>query len=161
MTIRLPLPAARPERLSVDASRLPPDRPPLEQNALRDVRVLVVDDDPDACELLTVTLERWGAVVIVARSAREGFSLCKAARPDVLVSDISMPDEDGYSLIRRVRRLQGSVRHVPAIALSALVSDEHRAEALTAGFDVHRSKPVQIPQLIRDIADLAGRRSAA
>jgi CheY-like chemotaxis protein len=62
-------------------------------------------------------------------------------RPDVEVSDIGMPDEDGYSLIRRVRSLDAELRHVPAVALSALASEEHRAQALSAGFDLHLAKP--------------------
>jgi signal transduction histidine kinase len=161
MTIQLPIPAALSARVSVDAARWRSEPPQLEPNALRGVRVLVVDDDRDACELLTVTLERWGATVSVATSAREAFAACTMIRPDVLVSDISMPGEDGYSLIRRLRAVDSDVRHVPAIALSALVSEEHRAQALAAGFDLHLPKPMHIPDLIRDVAQLAGRRVAA
>ncbi len=120
------------------------------------VRVLVVDDDPDARELLTVLLEGCGMLVRSAASARDALAAVLAEPPDVLVSDIGMPEEDGYSLIRKIRELPSDDRRaVPAIALTAFARTEDRQRALRAGFDRHLAKPVEPSALTAIISDLA------
>ena len=97
--------------------------------ALTGVRVLVVDDEPDARELLRAVLAEAGALVETARSAAEGLEVLQRFQPNVLVSDIGMPDEDGYAFLRRVRSLpRGGA--IPAIALTAYAREEDRVRAL-------------------------------
>ena len=111
---------------------------------LHGVHALVVDDDVDAGELLTAALDQWGARVSVATSAREALGLFAADRPDVIISDIGMPGEDGYSLIRKLRARSATCGgNIPAAALTAYARSEDRARALAAGFDVHVPKPVE------------------
>ena len=117
---------------------------------------MVVDDEPDACELIAMFLTQAGARVQTARSAAEGFQAFQHFHPDVLVSDIGMPDEDGYSLIRRIRALEtrkGS--KVPAVALTAFAQEEDRARALAAGFTSHVRKPVEPSVLASTVASLS------
>ena len=119
------------------------------------VRVLVVDDEPDARSLVRRLLGDCGAVVTTAASAREALALIRAERPDVLVSDIGMPNEDGYALIRRVRSLgpdEGG--DTPAIALTAYARSEDRMRAVMAGFQHHVVKPVEPAELITMVASL-------
>jgi len=129
---------------------------------LRDVRVLVVDDEPDACELLKVVLERSGAEVRAASNAAEAFSTLKQWKPDVLLSDIGMPREDGFQLIQRVRALShkegGSI---PAAALTAYATPGDRLRVLTAGFQTHVPKPVEPMELVAIVAILSGKRGIA
>ena len=111
--------------------------------SLANVRIVVVDDEADARELLATVLGSAGALVTTAASAQAGFEEFQRLRPDVLLSDIGMPDEDGFSLVRRIRALpadQGG--QTPAIALTAFARDEDRAAALAAGFTMHVGKPV-------------------
>ena len=126
--------------------------------ALVGLRVLVVDDDEDALALLAVLLRRHGAEVSSATSARDALRVLEEVRPDVLVSDVGMPGEDGYSLMRRVRAL-GPERSglVPAIALTAYAGDTDRALALRAGFQLHVAKPVDAATLLEAITGLVGR----
>ncbi len=126
--------------------------------ALVGLRVLLVDDDEDTLKLLTVLLKRQGAEVAAATSAAAVPALLENLRPDVLVSDVGMPGEDGYSLIRRVRAL-GPERggQTPAIALTAYAGDSDRALALLAGFQLHLPKPVEPATLIEAITGLVGR----
>jgi PAS domain S-box-containing protein len=125
---------------------------------LAGIKVLVVDDQPDARDLIKRVLEDCGAVIVTAGTADEALGLAEAERPDVLVSDIGMPDADGFELLRRVRAL-GSDRggKVPAIALTAFARSEDRTRALRAGFLVHVSKPVDPSELIATVASVAGR----
>jgi CheY-like chemotaxis protein len=129
---------------------------------LLNVRVLVVDDEPDACELLRVVLEKSGAEVKLSNNALEAFSILKEWRPDVLLSDIGMPSVDGYALIHRVRALPhkegGSI---PAAALTAYAGAEDRLKILTAGFQTHVPKPVEPMELVAIVAILAGKRGIA
>ena len=123
------------------------------------VRVLVVDDEPDARALLRRLFEERDAVVSTASSAAEALLVLQAQRPDVLVSDVGMPNEDGYSLIRRVRAL--APEHggrTPAIALTAYARAEDRVRALVAGFQHHLSKPIEPMELIAVVASLASPR---
>lgn len=125
------------------------------------VRILVVDDEPDARALVKRFLEDCQAVVTTAASAEEALQLVESQRPDVLVSDIGMPGEDGYALIRKVRGL-GAARggNVPAVALTAYARAEDRVKAVLAGFQHHVVKPVEPAELIAMVASLAGRMRA-
>jgi PAS domain S-box-containing protein len=137
------------------ASSAPLDTPAAECPNLTGRRVLVVDDDSDARELVRTILESCGAMVTTAASVAEALAVLSGASPDVLVGDIGMPDQDGYDLIRAVRAFE-DFRRIPAIALSAYADRHHRDAALRAGFDVYLSKPVD-PDLICDaILDVCG-----
>ncbi|RKH68756.1 response regulator [Corallococcus llansteffanensis] len=134
------------------------ETPVLPVPVLKGLQVLVVDDEPDARELLTVVLESRGAQVFTAASAREGLEKLRLFRPQVVLSDIGMPGEDGYSLIRRLRALppdQGG--QTPAIALTAFARMEDRTRALLAGFQMHVPKPIEPAELIIVLASLTGR----
>lgn len=125
---------------------------------LEGLRIVLVEDEPDTRDLLKVILERGHAQVEVASSASSGLDLVRQARPDVLLSDIGMPGEDGYSLIRRVRQLgEDEGGSVPAIALTAYGRPEDRARAQSAGFQVHLQKPVAPQELLRTVAVVVGR----
>ncbi len=122
---------------------------------LRGLRVLVVDDDPFIREVLTVMLRLSGAKVIVVGSAEEALATLVRCRPDVLVSDIRMPGEDGYCLLRKVRDLapaEGGA--TPAIAITAFGQKEDQARALAAGFQLHLTKPLDPGQLAGAIKSL-------
>jgi PAS domain S-box-containing protein len=118
------------------------------------VRVLVVDDEPDARSLIERLLQECEATVTTAGSASEAFDRLSHDVPDVLLSDIGMPKEDGYSLIRRIRNLSGNAGRVPAIALTAYARAEDRAKALQAGYQLHLAKPVEPVKLIAMVASL-------
>jgi CheY-like chemotaxis protein len=122
------------------------------------IRILVVDDQPDARALVARVLADCNAEVVTAASADEALALIESERPHVMVSDIGMPGMDGYELLRRVRAL-GEERggKVPAIALTAFARSEDRTRALRAGFLVHVSKPVEPSELIATVASVAGR----
>jgi PAS domain S-box-containing protein len=127
-------------------------------NELEGLKVLVVDDEPDALRLVRKLLESCGSEVLAANSAVEALGLVESQRPDVLISDVGMPDVDGYELLKRVRAL-GAERggRVPAIALTAFARSEDRTRALLAGFLVHVSKPVEPDELVATVASVAGR----
>ncbi|GAB1538500.1 hypothetical protein NUACC21_11620 [Scytonema sp. NUACC21] len=124
------------------------------------LHILVVDDEADAREMLTVMLQQSGAKVKTAGSVGEAMSLLERLTPDVLVSDLGMPVEDGYTLIRQVReRLSDRLGQIPALALTAYARAEDRTLAISAGFQMHLPKPVQPQQLVTAIANLAGKTS--
>ncbi|MEP6763021.1 MAG: PAS domain S-box protein, partial [Gemmatimonadaceae bacterium] len=125
---------------------------------LKGISVLVVDDHPDARELVQRVLLACGATVHTAANADDAVQLVELHRPQVMVSDIGMPDVDGYELIKRVRAL-GSERGgtLPAIALTAFARSEDRTRALRAGFLVHVSKPVEAAELVATVASVVGR----
>jgi CheY-like chemotaxis protein len=128
----------------------------LNDGSLKGVRVLVVDDEEDARDLVAAVLRRAGADVLTAVSVAEALAVSDRERPDVLLSDLEMPGEDGYALIRKLRtspepRLSG----MPAAALTAYASYEDARRAREAGFDVHLSKPVQSRELVAVLAALA------
>ncbi len=119
-----------------------------------------MDDDADIRALLIYTLEVCGAEVMAAASADEAISVLTASSTpmDILISDIGMPDEDGYALLRRVRALEPeNGGRIPAIALTAYARTQDRRAALLAGFQSHVAKPVEPAELIAVIANLAGR----
>ncbi len=119
------------------------------------VKVLLVEDDPETLVALAELLESRGAHVRSAASASEALQVYIQDKPDILLSDIAMPEEDGYSLIRKIRNLEGGLGEIPAIALSGYASNEYRMEALTAGFDAHLAKPVNIDALEKKIVELS------
>jgi signal transduction histidine kinase/ActR/RegA family two-component response regulator len=128
---------------------------------LKDIRVLVVEDEVDTRDLLVTALEQCGAEVAAFGSVAEGLAELDRAVPDVLVSDIGVPYEDGYSLIRKVReRKPADGGDVPAAALTAYARPEDRQRALEAGFQTHLAKPLDPSELVAAVARLAGRRAA-
>jgi signal transduction histidine kinase/CheY-like chemotaxis protein len=135
-----------------------PQPPDADLPMLEGVKVLVVDDEPDARDLLRRVLQARRASVFLASGARDAIDLLRQERPDVLVSDIGMPNLDGYEMIRLIRSLppeQGG--RTPAIALTAFARSEDRRRAMMAGFQVHIAKPVEPPELVATVASLAGR----
>jgi signal transduction histidine kinase/ActR/RegA family two-component response regulator len=126
---------------------------------LRGLKILVVDDEEDTRDFLRAALGGCGAEVLTAATAREAARLAAGSRPDVLISDIGMPDEDGFELIRRVRELPAeSGGGVPAIALTAYARTEDRLRVLRSGYQMHLAKPVELAELIAVVASLVGRR---
>ena len=124
--------------------------------SLDGLRVLLVDDDRDSLQFLNVMLAEYGADVHAATSVAEGLEALQWYKPDVLVSDLAMPDEDGYSLIAKVKALEAeNGKRIPAVALTAYVRVEDRARALEAGFNMFVPKPVQPDELMTAIANLA------
>lgn len=123
------------------------------------LRVLVVDDEPDARTVIAATLQRAGATVAAAGSATEALKLLSDVPPHVIVSDISMPDQDGYELMKQIRSMGTGFggRELPAIALTAYARTEDRRRALLAGFQMHVAKPVDPIELAEVVASLAGR----
>ncbi len=127
----------------------------LEAARLKGVRILVVEDDPDARSLIHTFLELAGAKVTSVESAAEALLAFKNASPDVLVSDIAMPEEDGYVLLRQVRSLppgQGGL--TPAVALTGYATEKDRAKAFAAGYQAHIAKPIEPEELLDTIASL-------
>lgn len=115
---------------------------------LNGILVLAIDDEPDARVLVQRILQRDGAQVLSNESAETGYEALLSHRPHVIVCDISMPMEDGYSFMRRVRQLEASEGgKTPAIALTAFADREHEREAFAAGFDVFMSKPLNAARL--------------
>ena len=139
---------------------------PEEARMLAGVRAMVVDDMEDARALLESALRQYGADVIAVSSAAEAYALITTAAPqeipDVILSDIEMPDEDGYSLIRRVREWGGEHSiYIPAVALTAYGRTEDRLSALTAGFQMHVAKPVEHTELSVVVKSLVNRGKAS
>jgi CheY-like chemotaxis protein len=125
-----------------------------EEPSISGLRVLVVDDDADARELVALTMESRGAVIHLASSAAEALDYVHRQRPDVMVADIGMPHEDGYVLIQKLRTFEEehSEKRLPSIALTAYASTADREQALAAGYDVHLAKPVGPSDLMRAVA---------
>jgi PAS domain S-box-containing protein len=161
-TVRLPLIAIRSRELTGEADlvRVHPttgssynfECPP----ALVDLSVLVVDDEDDARLFVSMVLEHCGAKVRTAKTAAEALEVVKSTRPHVLVSDLGMPEEDGFTLIRKIRELpteQGG--RTPAAALTAYARVEDRMRVLSSGFQIHLPKPVEPAELVAVVANLA------
>lgn len=122
------------------------------------LRVLIVEDEADAREMLQVMLTQFGADVRASGSVKEALKMLEHWHPEVLVSDIGMPDEDGYALIQKVRDLlPKSGGQIPAIALTGYARPEDRLQLLSAGYQAHLTKPVELAVLINVIANLGGR----
>jgi PAS domain S-box-containing protein len=155
--VRIPLVAARMTQVETRASAAPAEDvsfPP----ELRGLEVLVLDDEPDAREIVQAVLEQGGASVTLVSSVPEALQSIQEHQPDVIISDIAMPDEDGYAFIRELRvlpREQGG--RIPAVALTAYARAEDRRRALAAGFQNHAAKPIEPQELVLVVANLAGR----
>jgi PAS domain S-box-containing protein len=150
-TFTVTLPLLRREVVSSDSQRSSaPDR-----SLLSGVRVLVVDDEAETRATLGALLEQFGARPIVVATAGEAFSVVRQSPPDVLLSDIAMPGEDGYTLIRRIR-MSMDAAHLPAAALSAHVDNETKAHAADAGFQEYLAKPIDPTLLAQALARLVG-----
>ena len=144
------------DRLFIDALRDPEFAPP--RTLLRDIHVLVVDDDEDSVEIFATTLEAFGANVIRSRTAKNAFAVIKATRVNVLVSDLMMPGQDGLWLIEQIRQLQADRGgNVPAVALTAHYSRYDANSAFGEGFNLYLPKPLHLFAFVRAIARLAGR----
>jgi len=136
---------------------LEPFLAPAGESPLRGLRTLVVEDDPDSLEMVCTLLKQRGADVRPAASTAEALGVMERWKPDLLISDLGMPEEDGYTLIRRVRALPAEHGgQVPAVALSARTRPEDRIEALSAGFQMHVAKPVAPAELLAVAVTLAG-----
>jgi CheY-like chemotaxis protein len=137
-------------------SVLPNDR----SSILHDLRILVVDDEADSRDLLTTILTGVGGEVFCCESAAEAIKAFRDWKPDVLISDIGMPNEDGYTLIKKLRKQRSKrARELPAVALTAYATTDDRARALAAGFHQHIAKPIDPEKLLRSLARLMGRKS--
>ena len=152
-----PLLAVRTESQSAEATGMD-GRAVNSRFELEGLRVLVVDDEPDTRQVISAVITKSGAEVKTCASAPEALETLKQWKPDILMSDIGMPDEDGYSLIQKVRSLSAeSGGLTPAAALTAYARDEDRERALAAGFQMHVAKPIGARELIDTVAGLAGR----
>jgi signal transduction histidine kinase/CheY-like chemotaxis protein len=159
-TLHLPVRGSLPPPAAIDAnattSALPSEeQPPAER--LHDTRVLVVDDEVDARELIATVLAQAGAQVAAASSVREALEKLGEIAPHIIVSDIGMPGEDGFSLLKRVRALDSPWRDVPVLALTAFARSEERGRMLSAGFSQHLAKPIDPDALVCAVARLVAR----
>jgi two-component system CheB/CheR fusion protein len=167
ITVRLPLRSMpleitpptylEPRVLAETLDTLNGRNPPL---TLEGLCILAVDDQADSRDLIQWMLEDFGAEVVVVTSAREAIAALTESpgRYDLLLADIGMPEEDGYSLIRQVRELEAEAeRQIPAAAISAYVTEQERQRAIDAGFQMPLAKPIQLTQLVLMIANLSGR----
>ncbi|MEP0875459.1 response regulator [Funiculus sociatus GB2-M2] len=121
--------------------------------SLKGLQILVVDDEADTREFLTTAITQYGGKVLAVASTREALKALEQFQPNVLVSDIGMPLEDGYSLIRQVRSRLGK-QQLPALALSAYSTETDSKRAIAAGFHQHLAKPVDATELVEAIAKL-------
>jgi PAS domain S-box-containing protein len=156
-TVRLPLAGANADKTAAMQSSETTAEGGVSER-LAGLKVLVVDDEADTRDLVALMLKQDGAQVRAADSANEGLQALAEWKPDVIISDIGMPLEDGYTLIRKVRALppeQGG--HTPAAALTAYARREDRVKALAAGYQAHLPKPVEPEELVAVVASLAGR----
>jgi PAS domain S-box-containing protein len=121
------------------------------------LKILAVDDDLDTCDMIRAALEQCGVHVETATSADAGFEAFRSFQPDVLISDVGMPDVDGYEFIRRIREFEKPLRtKVPALALTAFARIEDRVKSLAAGYQMHVAKPVEPGELLTIVASLSG-----
>lgn len=150
-TIHLPLAAVRHMAASVNVVHETNGK---DENALNGMRILLVEDEPDARELLAVMLQGSGANVEAVDSAGDALQRLPLFIPDVLLSDIGLPRESGYDLIRQVRSLSSDINKIPAIALTAFATESDRKMSLSAGFQAHLAKPVEPEHLVETIKGL-------
>jgi CheY-like chemotaxis protein/two-component sensor histidine kinase len=157
-TVNLPIAAVAPSpEGSADEEREPTLESEWASVRLDGLRIVVVDDEADARRLVSKVLEEAGAIVTAVGTVADALRAVEKVRPHVLVSDIAMPDEDGYDLIRGVRANGHSVQSLPAVALTAFAAKGYARSALLAGFQVHVPKPVDPHDLTAVVASLAGR----
>ena len=160
--VSLPIPALAPAATASEPPPSPadgtkPETPP----DLLGLRVLLVDDDPETRRMLPLMLEQFGAEVTAAASAAEALAILQRMPMDVMIADIGMPEENGYSLIGKVRALDGELGSLPALALTAYAAEADRQQALAAGFHLHLAKPAEAAHLVSAVALLARGRSSA
>ena len=145
-TVRLPV--------SATASALPsPSSQPTRVSTLQNIHVMIVEDDPDSRNLITSVLQQFGAEVTALAAAADAITALAQIKPDILVSDIGMPDMDGYMLMQHVRDMI-ETHQIPAIALTAYTTETDQQKSLLAGFQKHLPKPMEISQLVEAIASL-------
>jgi CheY-like chemotaxis protein len=128
-----------------------------EDAALNGIEVLLVDDDADTRDVLTIALETYGAKVQSVATTSHAFEALSVSRPHVVISDIAMPGEDGYSFIAKLRAKGSDQSQIPAIALSAYADPDAVTRAITTGFSAHLAKPIKLNRLINTIKKLAAR----
>ncbi|QKQ76189.1 ATP-binding protein [Nostoc sp. TCL240-02] len=155
-TVRLPL--IKKDLTPKQQINIDPLNPSSPDEILAGIQILVVDDDDDTREFHTFVLEQAGARVIAVASAKDALQIFAELEPDVLLSDIGMPETDGYMLIRQIRALQPKqAKQIPAIALTAYAGEINQQQAIASGFQRHLSKPVEPDELVKAIATLIGR----
>lgn len=163
-TVRLPLIVAHPEEFQPErVQKAAPGAPPRKVNRSRSkdligVSILVVEDNDDARALLVTILKRSGATVASAENPPAALALMSTSRPDIIISDIEMPREDGYSFIKKVRLQESPTDRIPAIALTAYARGVDRVRALAAGFQMHMGKPVEPAELVAAVKSLLSTR---
>ena len=139
-TVTLPLKQPRNKQRQLRGER---KSDPMRRGMLAGLKVVVVDDEPDNRQFLIVALEQCGATATAAASAAEAIDILQQSPPDILVSDIGMPVEDGYSLIRKVRSSESDqIKRLPAVALTAYATEQDRERAIAAGYNEHLTKPI-------------------
>src|SRR5215216_4695024 len=153
-TVKLPLPSTELSRESLPA---PASIENVAEVDLQNLRILVVEDELDALDLLTIDLTAHGAKVQGASSAAQALELLRTDKFDLLISDIGMADTDGYNLIKQVRTQEGQGERIPAIALTAYARTQDRLRALAAGYNTHVAKPVEIKELVTVVKCLTGK----
>lgn len=160
LTVSLPIASAATAHGAARGDVLQPESD-LSLNSLKmldGLKILVVDDEADSRDLVAAILTRCGSQVRCSESAAEAIRAFREWNPDLLVSDIAMPSEDGYDLIKKLRRLRSKrAKQIPVIALSAYATDEHRLQALSAGFQMHLAKPIEPKSLVTAVAAALGR----
>lgn len=157
-TISLPLPTGFLQIETLDRANAVFGARQAEQPNLEGLNILIVDDEPDALDVITVELVQYGANVTGVSNAEDALKLLEKRSFDLLVSDIGLPKMDGYELIRRVRKQEeGRERRIPAVALTAYARVQDRMQAILAGFSTHVAKPIEANELVTVVASLAGR----
>ena len=156
-TVQLPLLKGQAEEGSGRPAELSATPAP---HPLAGVRVLAIDDDGDVRELVEFILRQAGAAVQVMVSATEALQKLAAFSPDILISDVGMPDIDGYMLMRQIRALAPDRCAIPAIALTAYAAEVDQREAIAAGFQMHLAKPIEPEALVDAIVTLLNQRQA-
>jgi len=124
---------------------------------LNGLKILTVDDQQDTRELISLALGRYGAEVRVSDSASTALKMIEDWKPDVVVSDIGLPEMDGYDFMRRLRELEGDGERIPAIAVTGYAGAVDESKALNAGYALHLSKPIELNELAKAIARVSRR----
>ncbi|MFO0899819.1 MAG: PAS domain S-box protein [Pirellulales bacterium] len=155
-TFSVSLPALPVESKHLQVLTLATAEAPVAVGALAGVKVLVVDDAPLARAIVESTLRKYGAQIVAANSVSQALAVLQDFTPDLVLSDIAMPGQDGYSLIEQLRSSDGPLARVPAIALTAFASVDDRSRASAAGFSAHLAKPVEPRELVAAVQRLVG-----
>lgn len=155
-TVRLPL-KSRAGEASVGASAKQPNVMGEFTSSLAGIRVVVVEDDPSTLEFLTRFLSERGATVVGCESGQVALSQVRSERPDMVISDIGMPEMDGYQVARKIREIYRDDGHLPIVAVTAFARAEDEAKAMQAGFDAHLPKPLDMARLEQVLISLLER----